>query len=174
MWNTGLRQTFRQAFLNLPNANDFFTRQARAVAYPSVMSRVALRLLLALCLILNGIGNAAAIGFMPAMPGMSDDPVPQMTDSQNQSGHADCGQAERGATVADMAPPSPPAGHPADCGKDCCAQGTCTCPCMHLGQAALLGMASVLPSLGGRTLVAPLALGHSTPVPLELIRPPIG
>lgn len=177
MWNTGLRHTFRQAFLNLSNANDFFTWQARAVAYPSVMSRIALRLLLALCLILNGIGNAGAIGSMPAMsalPGMSDDSVPQMTGSQNQSVHADCGQAERGATVADLAPPSPPAGHTADCGKDYCAHGTCTCPCMHLAQAVLLEMASLPPSPRGMTLVATLALGHSTPVPLELIRPPIG
>ncbi len=141
------------------------------------MSRIALRLLLALCLILNGIGNAAAIGSVPvmsALPGMSDDSVPQMTGSQNQSVHADCGQAEHGATVADLAPPSPPADHPADCGKDCCAHGTCACPCMHLAQAVLLEMASLPPSPRGMTLVATLALGHSTPVPLELIRPPIG
>ena len=138
------------------------------------MPRIVLRLLLALCLILNGIGNAAAAGAMPAISGMSDDAVMQMTDSQNQSVHAECGQAESGPTVADLTPPSPPAGHPADCGKDCCELGTCTCPCMHLAQAALLEMASGPPAARGRTLVAVLALGHSTPVSLNLNRPPIG
>lgn len=139
------------------------------------MPRIAVRLLLVLCLILNGIGNAMAAVAMPSMTSMSDDAVLAIMDPGAPATGDACGHAQKAPmATADPAPPSSPAGHPADCAKDCCAQGACNCPCMHLGQAALLELTMVAPSIGGTTVVTALALGHSTPALLDLIRPPIG
>lgn len=156
--------------------NVFFTWQARALSYPVTMSRITLRLLLALCLLLNGIGNAMAAIAMPAMSASSHDAMMVMTDAEAQSEKAACGHAHSAPTAsAPVTPPtSPPASHPADCDKDCCARGACTCPCMHVVQGALLDMAFVAPLPRGTSLVAVLAMGHSTPVLLNLNRPPIG
>lgn len=143
------------------------------MSYPVDMPRTALRLLLALCLILNGIGNAMAAVARPAMSGTSHNAVLVMTNAEAQSGTAGCGHAESAQAAADSAAPSSPANHPADCAKDCCEHGACTCPCIHIAQAALPEM-KMPESPSGRTRMVPvLTLGHSTPAPLNLIRPPI-
>ena len=152
-----------------------FTLKIHGLAYPFDMLRSALRLLLAVCLVLNGIGNAMAAVAMPAMAGGASHALLAMPDSDPQSADA-CDDAERPAVAkaASLHHPAPSTAHPADCDLDCCAQGACSCPCVQLAQAALpdLHVSSAPP--GCARGVATLDLGHATPLLLSLIRPPIG
>jgi len=139
------------------------------------MSRIALRLLLAFCLILNGVGTAMAAIAMPAMDGGSAHASMAMPVSEplpaSACDHVD-GESAAAATPVDHAAAS--SLHPADCALDCCAQGSCGCPCVQLAQAALHDMlVSSAPPARARE-VAALDLGHATPLLLNLIRPPIG
>lgn len=137
-----------------------------------------MRLLLVLCLILNGIGNAMAAAAMPAMMGDMSQHVGMAMDApagDPQSASA-CDQADPGTMPA--APPldqSPSkATHPADCDQDCCSQGACKCPCMQWAHAALLDVPAV-PTVQGRTDVASLfPADHAAPLLHNVIRPPIG
>src|SRR3990167_2453987 len=103
------------------------------------MPRLALRLLLAVCLILNGMGNAMAAVAIPFMAAMPHEAVLVTTGVEARPSTAPCGHDESAATAVEQAPTSaPPAGHPADCDKDCCAKGRCACPCVNMAQAAIL------------------------------------
>ena len=138
------------------------------------MSRVYLRLLLALCLILNGLGNAMAAAAMPVMGAGSANATMSTLPAELQSA-IPCDHGARGEATpaALLASATSPAMHPADCGQECCAQGACSCACMHLAQAALLDT-PVLPVYTGRArMAAAFPPGHATPVLLHLIRPPI-
>ena len=139
------------------------------------MPRLAIRLLLVLCLILNGMGNAMAAVAMPFMAAIPHEARLVTTDAEALPGTASCGHDESAATAVEQAPPStPPAGHPADCDKDCCAKGTCACPCVNVAQAAILDGVMLASSSSRTRPVAFVVLGHSSQVPLNLIRPPIG
>jgi len=139
------------------------------------MSRIALRLLLAFCLILNGIGTAMAAIAMPALDVGSSHASMAMPDSESLPAAA-CHHVD-GDSVAKAMPvdhPAPSSLHPAHCDLDCCAQGSCGCPCVQLAQAALHDiLVSSAPPARARE-VASLDLGHATPLLLNLIRPPIG
>mgnify|MGYP001336703774 CR=1 FL=1 len=139
------------------------------------MPRVALRLLLAVCLTLNGMGNAMAAVAMPFMAAMPPEAPLVTTNAEALPVTAPCGHDESPAIAVEQAPPAGPgAGHPADCDKDCCAKGTCACPCVNVAQAAILD-GTMLASSSSRTRpVAFVAFGHSSKVRLNLIRPPIG
>ena len=153
-----------------------FTLIVCSVLYPiHIMPRTALRLLLALCLILNGMGNAMAAVAMPFMSAMPHEALLVTISADALPGTAPCGHDESAAPAVEQAPPSaPPAGHPADCDKDCCAKGTCACPCVNVAQAAILDGLVPASSPSRTRMVAFVALGHSSQVPLNLIRPPIG
>lgn len=139
------------------------------------MPRLAIRLLLVLCLILNGMGNAMAAVAMPFMAAMPHEALLVTTDAEALPGTASCGHDESAATVVEQDPPAgPAAGHPADCDKDCCAKGTCACACVNLAQAAILDVVMPAASPSRTRMGAFVALGHSSQVPLNLIRPPIG
>ena len=139
------------------------------------MPRVALRLLLAVCLILTGMGNAMAAVAMPFMSALPHQARLVTTDVEALPDTAPCGHDKSAATVVEQAPTStPPAGHPADCDKDCCAKGTCACACVNLAQAAILDVVMPAASPSRTRMGAFVALGHSSQVPLNLIRPPIG
>ena len=138
------------------------------------MSRLYLRLLLTLCLILNGLGNAMAAAAMPVMGAGSANATMSMLPAEPQSA-SPCDHGAGGGAIpaAPLASAASPAIHPADCGQDCCTQGACSCACMHLAQAALLDT-PVLPVYTGRArTAAAFPPGHATPVLLQLIRPPI-
>ena len=145
------------------------------MSYPVTMPRTALRLLLAFCLILNGIGNAMAAVSMPAMLDGPAHVAMSMAEASPQLAsacdHATDNGASRSAPVE--LPPSATQ-HPADCDKDCCAQGSCTCPCMQIGQAALLDLSVLTAVPGGATMATTLPVGHATPALLNLIRPSPG
>ncbi len=139
------------------------------------MSRIALRLLLAFCLVLNGIGTAMAAVAMPAMMGGSAHALMATADAALLPATAcDHTEGDVAAIAAPVDQPPPSNQHPADCNLDCCAQGACSCPCVQLAQAALPDMAvsSAPPGLARERGALPL--GHATPVLLSLIRPPIG
>ena len=139
------------------------------------MPRVALRLLLAVCLILNGMGNAMAAVAMPFMSALPHQARLVTTDVEALPDTAPCGHDKSAATVVEQDPPAgPAAGHPADCDKDCCARGTCACPCVNVAQAAILDGVMLASSSSRTRPVAFVALGHSSQVTLNLIRPPIG
>ena len=151
------------------------------------MVRIALRLLLAVCLVLNGIGTAMAAVSMPGMVGgashalmvmpISGGASPTnmvMPDSDPQAATT-CEHVELIA-VAEAASfdTAPSKSHTADCDLDCCAQGACSCPCVQLAQAGLPAFQLSTAPSGRSRGVAALDLGHATPLLLNLIRPPIG
>lgn len=138
------------------------------------MPLIALRLLLAFCLVLNGIGTAVAAVSMPAMVGGASHASMAMPDPDPPPAHAyDHAEHFPAAKALSDDPHAPSSVHPSDCDQDCCAQGTCSCPCVQLAQAALpiLNVSSALP--GRARGVTTLYLGHPTPLLLSPIRPPI-
>ena len=138
------------------------------------MSRLYLRLLLALCLILNGLGNAIAAAAMPVMGAGSANATMSIHTAEPQSASpCDHGAGDKVMPAAPLASAASPAIHPADCGQDCCTQGVCSCACMHLAQAVLLGIPMLPVSPGLARMAAAWSPGHATPVLLQLIRPPI-
>ena len=153
------------------------SRGADDLSYAMTMSRVAVRLFLALCLVLNGIGNAMAAVAMPAMLHGSAHAAMSMPQASPQPAsacdahHAPDDGATRSAPVE--IPPSATQ-HPGACDKDCCAQGSCSCPCMQIGQAALLDIPVLTAVPGSAAMADTLPVGHPTPNLLNLIRPPIG
>lgn len=154
-----------------------FTYGRSLVSYAISMSRIALRLLLALCLVLNGVGNAMAASAMPAMhAGSHDTAALKATVADPQSASACDHDAGSDAALGEElpTPAASPATHSDNCDQDCCAEGACSCPCMQLVQATLLAPPA-LPAVSDRTqMVAGLSLGHPAPAPLSFIRPPIG
>lgn len=139
------------------------------------MSRIAVRLLLALCLVLNGIGNAMAVAAMPAMHvGLSDAAGVEASAEPQVVSACDHG-AGVAAPVEELSiAATSPANHAGDCDEECCAKGACSCPCMQVVQATLLDTPAH-PAASGRTPTAgSLSLGHPVPVPFNFIRPPIG
>ena len=138
------------------------------------MPRLYLRLLLTLCLILNGLGNAMAASAVPVMGAGSANATMSMPTADPQSA-VPCDHGARGEVIqaAPLASATSPAIHPADCGQDCCKQGACSCACMHLVQAALLDAPLLPVRPGSARTAAAFPPGHATPVLLQLIRPPI-
>lgn len=150
-----------------------FTDDTCQVSNIDAMPHIAPRLLLAFCLVLNGIRNAVAAVGMPAS--MAGTHHATMTEADPQTAEA-CLHGE-GDTVAMEQPikqAAPSAAHPADCGEHCCDQGTCNCLCMQLAQAALLSVPVVSLLPGQIRMSAVFPLGHATPSLLHPIRPPIG
>lgn len=144
------------------------------LSYAITMCRVAMRLFLALCLVLNGIGNAMAAAAMPATLGGPAHAAIVLVDAKPSASACDH-VADAAAPAGELPmPPAPRATQFADCDQDCCGKGACSCPCMQLAQADLLDM-PVLPAVSSRAQrAAVLSLGHPAPVPFNFIRPPIG
>lgn len=137
---------------------------------------VALHLLLSLCLILNGIGAAAASAHAPmfheaspatAAPAMAADVGPSCHD-----------QLHTGAAMV-QEPALHPAGHaptePASPDStDCCQSGTCVCACMHLAHAMSPPPPPAAAAIVQARSSRPLSPGHAAPALPHLTRPPIG
>ena len=139
---------------------------------------ILLRLLLSLCLVLNGTGTAAASAHLPMKA------IETAATAERTAGHAmPCHGGSH--DMATMPPKQPPAGDSATNdstpsaksghGKhspDCCKSGTCRCACVHIAQA---GVPTRLPAvLAHGPSVRALALGHTAPALPHPIRPPIG
>lgn len=142
------------------------------------LASVALRLLLSLCLVLNGLGTVMAAGHVPMFheaPTMKPGPTTALAGDTVAPCHGqEAAQPARADTPS--APPGPHHGaaEPDPSVSDCCGFGTCQCACLHLAQAVL-----PLPAPAALTLVhalslRPLPLGRAAPALPHLIRPPIG
>lgn len=138
-----------------------------------------MRLLLSLCLILNGVGTAMASVHAPMFhEGSPTAAAPTMATDAGQPCHE---QPHAGATVA-QAPAVHPAGHapadvpgePASPDTDCCQSGTCVCTCMHVAHAMLPPLPPAAAAAVHARSSRPLPPGHAAPALPHLIRPPIG
>lgn len=134
------------------------------------MRRIVLRLFLALCLVLTGIGNAVAAAAMPVRAGTAHHAIPAPAhDTAQAAGACVHGTGEAAATLL----PVPPANHPHDCAGACCAQGACNCPCMHLAHALPLETWSARLAAGRSGMSAGHSPDRPTLVRHDPIRPPI-
>ncbi|WP_237049617.1 hypothetical protein [Solilutibacter oculi] len=84
------------------------------MSYPVTMPRTALRLLLAFCLILNGIGNAMAAVAMPAMLDAPAHVAMSMAEASPQLASA-CDHATDKRSKSLGTGRAPPIGNPAPC-----------------------------------------------------------
>lgn len=127
------------------------------------------RLLIAVSLVLNGVGTAfASVQMLPGGGGhaghAADTAMPPCHEGQapeTSTGHAD--------TAADANGRQAPNSH-----ADCCQPGACSCPCASHASAALVGIAPATACIAHAASVRPMALGHPSPALPHLIRPPIG
>jgi hypothetical protein len=147
---------------------------------------VLLRLLLSLCLVLNGTAAAAASAQLP----MAQHTNPATAEAAHQGtsteampchGHHDAmaaampgdasmhGIPMQHAPAANTPQPTKPKHTP-----DCCKSGTCRCACVHIAQVGVpaLRIPDVAPD--HQRSVRALAPGHAAPALPHPIRPPIG
>lgn len=138
---------------------------------------VLLRLLLSLCLVLNGTGVAAASAHMPMQ---HEQPAPTTSAASAAAEAMPCHGGHHQATMQSPADPAATAhashGKPAKPSHtpDCCKSGTCRCACVHVAQAGVPAL--LLPAMVPmhERSVRTLALGHAAPALPHPIRPPIG
>lgn len=128
------------------------------------MLRLLCHWMLALCLMLTGIGSAAASASMHAAVPAPDVPA-QVADCD----HAAAADADIAETTR-ITPAQPHDG----CGGDCCDEAAgCRCTCMQLAQFLdfpVAALAQVLPRVEAGA-IPPCA--HPAPLAGEDIRPPI-
>lgn len=149
-----------------------------------------LQLLLALALVLNGIGGAMA-GVLAALPGTASSAMTDMQDAGHDAmaqGH----DATAGASVAGTSPMQP---EPGDCrghrataaeteaaqattsdchtGEDCGDSPECRQACMHASVAVPPQLFVGVVQSPAEAILHPLASGHPAPSLRGLIRPPI-
>ncbi|GAB3099687.1 CopL family metal-binding regulatory protein [Lysobacter terrae] len=147
---------------------------------------VLLRLLLSLCLVLNGTGAAAASAHMP----MQHESAPLGTEATTSaSASADAMPCHGGhhEAAAMQSPADPMAMGHASHDKaskpdhsrpghtpDCCKSGTCRCACVHVAQVGVPAMLLPAAVPAHERSVRTLTLGHAAPALPHPIRPPIG
>lgn len=147
---------------------------------------VLLRLLLSLCLVLNGAAAAAASAQLPMVPHTGE----ATTDSARPIASTEgipC-HGHHGAMVAampvdgsmhgipmqhDPAANTPQPTKPKHHTPDCCKSGTCRCACVHIAQVGVPALRIPDVALDHQRSVRALALGHAAPALPHPIRPPI-
>ncbi|KAB8181824.1 CopL family metal-binding regulatory protein [Lysobacter maris] len=130
-------------------------------------SSVLLRVLVALMLVLNGIGGTMASARMLVEHEALTKQHAGTTATTMPPCHEDMGGMEHDAPATPQA-----AGHGDD--PDCCNGGQCACECIqHCCAMPAPALAGAPPGPSG-TAVHPLSDGHPEPVRPRLIRPPIG
>lgn len=133
---------------------------------------IALRVLLGLCLILNGVGTAMAAVQMEA-EAIAGNAMASDTTNSTATTDADChdrdmaADAGHGNAIGHDGTRNP---HPS---PDCCKHGACQCACAQHALAAM-DLFTAQGSIGvtGIALHA-LAVGRPAPAPDALLRPPI-
>jgi hypothetical protein len=134
-----------------------------------------LRVLLCLCLVLNGVASAAASAQMPtSMHATAATPQPAIataSDDMPCHGHHDAmaSMAKQHAPASEGPAPSKPKHSP-----DCCKSGACRCACVHIAQVGVPALQIPAVALDHARSVRTLALGHPAPALPHPIRPPIG
>lgn len=127
---------------------------------------LALRVLISLCLLVNGTASA----MMHASPWAEPAP-PQAIGEQAQAETAPpC--HDTGTTQADVAPdPDAPPHDPS--APDCCASGACRCASLHFAPLVPALVVGAVERAGERGAQR-VPHGHAAPVLAHPIRPPIG
>ncbi|WP_161786123.1 MULTISPECIES: CopL family metal-binding regulatory protein [Lysobacter] len=138
------------------------------------VSAIALRLLLSLVLILNGIGTANAsirmLGAM-AMPAASSS-----VTAAAKNGAAPCLEHHavppgKSGAASDASGPAPDGC--ADPAPDCCESSACGCACMQSCAFAVPAVAQPMVVIARDPSIRAMSLGHPAPTLPHLIRPPI-
>ncbi len=134
------------------------------------MSRFALplQLLLALALILNGIGGAMA-GVLAALPATAMTTPAAMADGMQPG---DCHEHLDAAAETMAAPAAPSDCHTGGSG-DCSGSAECRQACLHASVAVPPQLQIGIVQARAETSLHPLANGHPAPALRGLIRPPI-
>lgn len=125
---------------------------------------LALRLVLAVLLVLNGIGPAMA----HAAPGSADRVVKAITTEAQAPCH---GHSATLTTQHDDHRATEPATHRGHAGKDCC--GSSGCACVHAMAIVLPTLRPTLPSFGHEAPAVISSSPHAAPALPIPIRPPI-
>ena len=131
-----------------------------------------LQILLALALVLNGIGGAmagvlAAVPALPAPAGVHTEAVAPMDPAG--SCHEQAGEA---AAVAE-APVAHPSGCHSDADTPCGDSAECLQACLHASVAMTQPSPAAMVDARVEATVHPLASGHPAPLLRSPIRPPI-
>lgn len=141
---------------------------------------IALRVLLAVSLILNGSGYAVASGHTQtdhaALASTTSQPIVHLVATAEPP----CAEHHQG--VGSMASETPPADAAMDAASvksgqpspDCCETGVCRDACVHQAQAAVPAVAFQQAVVEHVDSVSPMKSGHASPAIPHLIRPPIG
>ena len=142
------------------------------------MLPLLLRVLLSLCLILNGSGYAMASAHMSMGHQESGGAMGQLAADPADSAQPPCHQLHDAAPqAAEQAPGSPPDTAAVDSDSpspDCCKSGACRCACVQHVPATIPVHALGEAAMEHAAIVLPLTLGHAAPALPDLIRPPIG
>ena len=129
-----------------------------------------LQILLALALVLNGIGGAVA-GVLTALPASPEVPVSAAAEMQGATDHCGSHGNDSAPAPADTQLPEPGchSGGDADCGDS----AECRQACMHASIAVppMLSMGTLRPAVSA--ILHPLASGHPAPPLPSPMRPPI-
>ncbi len=138
------------------------------------MIRIALRLLLAVSLVLTGVGNAVAAVSMTAQV-VGSHHAALASPATEPAAAAACQHRTVGTEVVGQATDdAQSSAQSTDCEKDCCTKGECECPCLQLAQATLLDVAFVAASIGHLRMASGFPVAFAPPALPHPIRPPIG
>ena len=127
------------------------------------------RLLIAVSLVLNGVGTAfASVQMLQGGEGHAEQAADTVMPPchEGQAPEASTGHSDMAEEAGDRKATNPHA--------DCCQPGACTCPCASHAAAALVGIAPAAACIEHAISVRSMALGHASPALPHLIRPPIG
>ncbi len=140
------------------------------------MSRIVLRLLLCLSLVLNGTGYVMAAtqmqlahGALAAPAVMTPTASPCHDEGASNLGPGPHGAMSHAAAGTDDIPP--PAAHGDEPG--CCQSSLCTCDCLQHATAAITSVATPAAVRPGRYTASPRETRPPAPVLHALLRPPI-
>lgn len=123
-------------------------------------SATLLRFVIAVSLMLNGIGTAFASAQMLQGEGGRMD---HAAETSMPPCHEDQAPAEDALDGQAQVPQS-----------ECCQPGSCTCPCASHTSVALVGKESATNHIAHAASAHAMTLGHAAPALPHLIRPPIG
>ncbi len=139
------------------------------------VSKILLRLLLCLCLILDGTGAAFAAtrGPLPHAPVAKASPVAMAMATMPCGDHAGMAATPQRMAMAAISGDarSMPSKHAL---PDCCKSGHCSCACTQQGMATLAWLAMPGASIGHANAVSAIATAHPAPALPHLMRPPLG
>ena len=134
-----------------------------------------LQILLALALVLNGIGGAMAgvLATVPALPAPAEAHVQAQAPAPVDQPASPCHEQAGDAPAAAQAPAAHPSGCHSDADTPCGDSAECLQACLHASVAMPLPSPAASVDARVEAAVHPLASGHPAPLLRSPIRPPI-